>query len=73
MTSPKIHQAIRGAKREDARIVSRRVSEEMLACTVLTVVRVLASAAKLMAEIVSKPMLRGSGTKHDTVLTHLSC
>jgi hypothetical protein len=62
MTSPKIHQAIQGAKRENARSVSRRISEEMLAFTVLAVVRVLASAAKLMA--VSKPMLRGSGAKH---------
>jgi hypothetical protein len=73
MTSPKIHQAVRGAKRENARSVSRRVNEEMLAFTVLAAVRVLASAAKLMAEIVSKLMLSRSGAKRDTALTYLSC
>jgi hypothetical protein len=45
----------------------------MLAFTALAVARVLASAAKLMAEIVSKLMLSTSGMKRNTALTHLSC
>jgi hypothetical protein len=73
MTSPKIHRAVQGAKNENARSVLRRVSEEMLAFTVLAAERVSASAAKLMAEIVSKRMLSTSGVKRDTAVTHLSC
>ena len=45
----------------------------MLAFTVLAAERVSASAAKLMAEIVSKRMLSTSGVKRDTAVTHLSC
>jgi hypothetical protein len=60
-------------KSKNARSVSRTISEEMLAFTVLAAERISTAAAKLMAEIVSKLMLNTSGIKHDTVVTRLNC